>query len=335
MIGDLKPIRIIIAGIVVVVLVGVFWYIPVKNQATEENLVTIGIARWGPAAEYDRNIEGFKDGLAGNGYVEGDNVRFITQDAETDKGKQRQIIQSYIDQDVDLIFSITTPATLIAKEMVKDKPIVFSVATYPVEAGLIDSLESSGNNLVGTRNYISVKRQYNEFEKVYPDTKTLGFVHRKGEPNSTTQYYEMNDLLTKKGIKVVDIAAVDLNDMRSQLNSAINNIDSLYIACDTLNQNGGDEIIIEFAKKYKKPSFTCLRDGVLKGALIGNIGDFYSIGKISGRYASLILQGAKPTLLLTEGAREDFVLINIKTADELGIEIPKIVLDNVEEIVDG
>ncbi len=305
-----------------------------KTQ-TEEKVVTIGIAGWGSNPEFTRNVEGFKDGLAENGYVEGENVQFIIKIPETDLDVQREIIQSFIDADVDLIFSITTPGTLVAKEMTSEIPIVFSVNTFPVESGVIDSLESSGNNLVGTRNYISVKRQYNQFERIYPDTNTLAFVHRKGEPNSLAQHLEMKDLLEKKGIKVIDIAAVDLADMRQQLESNIDTVDSMFSACDTLTHSlGGAELIVEFSKKYKKPSFACNKEGTIRGHLIGNVADFYVIGKISGRQAALILQGAKPSSLLTESPAEDYLILNTKTASEIGIDIPQYVLDDAEEIVE-
>lgn len=302
---------------------------------TEEKVIKIGVAGWGSNPEFIRNIEGFKDGLAENGYVEGENLQLIIKIPETDLDVQREIIQSFIDMDIDLIFSITTPGTLIAKEMTSDIPIVFSINTFPVETGVIDSLESSGNNLVGTRNYISVERQYNQFERIYPFTKALAFVHRKGEPNSIAQHLEMRDLMEKKGIKVIDIAVVDLADMKSQLESNIDNVDSIFSACDTLTHSfGGEELIVEFSKKYKKPSFACNKEGTIRGHLMGNVADFYTIGKISGRQAALILDGAKPSSLLTESPAKDYVIINARTAAELGIEIPRAVLDDAEEIIE-
>ena len=301
---------------------------------TEEKILTIGISGWGSNPEFTRNIEGFKEGLAENGYVEGENVQFIIKIPEADLDVQREIIQSFIDADVDLIFSITTPGTLVAKEMTSEIPIVFSVNTFPVESGVIDSLESSGNNLVGTRNYISVERQYNQFERIYLYTKTLAFVHHKEEPNSIAQHLEMKALLEKKGIKVIDIAAIDLADIRLQLESNIDTIDSMFSACDTLTHSfGGEELIVEFSKKYKKPSFACNKEGTLRGHLMGNVADFYVIGKISGRQAALILGGAKPSSLLTESPAEDYLIINTKTASEIGIDIPQYVLDDAEEII--
>lgn len=202
-----------------------------------------------------------------------------------------------------------------------------------MEAGIIESLENSGNNLVGTRNYISVDRQYDQYERIYAETKVLAFVHRKGEANSVRQYLETKACLKDKGIEVIDVAAVDLEDMRAQLESVIEGVDSVFLACDTLINVGGEEIVIEMCKKHKKPSLAGLKGSVGKGALVGNVAEFRGIGQLSGRKAGLILNGANPSSLLTESPADDYVIINMITAKELGIEIPQYILDDAEEII--
>ncbi|MFH1668449.1 MAG: ABC transporter substrate-binding protein [Candidatus Woesearchaeota archaeon] len=304
-----------------------------SQTGTEEKILTIGIARWNSESNYGDNLDGFKDSLAEQGFVEGKNIKFITKNPESDLRTQRQIIESFVEARVDLIYSQTTPGTLVAKNVTQTIPIVFSIVTYPVESGVIEALESSGNNLVGTRNFLNVQRQYDQFEKVYASTKTLAFVHRKDEPNSVNQYNQMKELLTSKGIELVDIAAVDLNDLRTQLEDSIENVDSLFLACDTLINVGGQEVVIEISKEHKKPNFACLEISVVKGALMGDVADFYVIGKISGRQAALILGGAMPSSLLTESPAEDYLMINAKTAAEIGITIPQYVLDDAEEII--
>ena len=320
-------------GIIAAVLIGVLGLSLTEPTPPETKMFTIGIARWNSDPTYSRNVEGFKEGLAEKGYVEGDNVQFIIKTPESDLHIQRQIIRSFVDAKVDLIYSLTTPGTLAAKDVTRTIPIVFSIVTYPAESGVIESLEGSNNNLVGTRNYIPVERQYDQFEKIYAGTKVLGFVHRKGEANSDKQYLEAKAVLRTKGIEVIDIAAVDLDDMRAQLESVIQGVDSLYLACDTLINVGGEEIVIEISKQYKKPSFAGLKGSVAKGALVGNVADFYAIGKLAGTKAGLILNGAKPSSLLTESPAEDYVIINTKTAKELGIEIPQYILGDAAEIV--
>ena len=319
--------------IVTAILIGFGGFVLTGKTPTEKKIFTIGIARWNSEHTYSGNVDGFKEGLAEMGYVEGENVKFIIKSPESNLEIQRQIIQSFIDEKVDLIFSIATPGTLVAKEMTSEIPIVFSVCTFPVEAGLVKLLEGSENNLVGTRNFITVERQYDQFEKIYAGTKVLAFVHRKGEPNSDVQYLEMKALLKEKGIEVIDIAAVDLNDIRAQLEAKINVVDSIYLACDTLVNVDGDEVAIEISKKYKKPCFAGLKGSVVRGALVGNVADFYAIGKLSGTKAGLILKGANPSFLLTESPAEDYVIINTKTAKEIGMEIPQYILDDAEEII--
>jgi len=302
-----------------------------------ETMVTVGISRWGSNPEFGRSLAGFKEGLAEQGYIEGKNIEFIAKNSETDPVKQKALIEFFIEQKVDLIYSLTTPGTIIAKELTSKMespiPVVFSICTYPVESGLIQSLKSSGNHLVGTRNYVPPSKQYYAFEELYPETKTLAVVRRKGESNSTNQYQEIKALLAKRGVGIVDIAAIDLKDIRQQLQEKIETFDAIFSTCDTLTHAGGEEIINEFSLKYKKPNFACNKEGVLKGALVGNVGDFNAIGKISGEKAALILQGSEPTWLQTESPREDYIVVNQKTANELGITLPERILRKAKEVI--
>lgn len=318
----------------VVIMLAVPGYLYLQNR---EHITIIGVSQWGSNREFARSVEGFKEGLADQGYIEGRNVRFVIRISETDPKKQREIIQSFINEKVDLIYSLTTPGTVIAKEITgqskKPIPVVFSICTYPVESMLIESLNASRNNLVGTRNFVPFSKQYNAFEGVYAATKTLAVVRRQGERNSTAQVNEIKPMLEKRGIRVVDIEAVDLEDIRKQLQEHIQEIDSIYSACDTLTHAGGEEIINEISIKHKKPNFACNKEGTIKGALMGNVGDFKVLGKIAGEKAALILKGAEPTWLKTESPREDYIILNQKTADAIGVTIPPALMKMAKEVI--
>jgi len=319
----MKRITIILAIVIIVLMTG----------CTIEKK-TIGISQWSSNQDYEDNIEGFKQSLAESGYIEGENLEIIYENPGGEEEKQREIIQSFIDQDVDLIYSLTTPGTLIVQEMVQDKPIVFSIVTFPVEAGLIDSFSNSKNNLVGTSNHIPIARQYYEFERIVPNTKNIAFVHREDEINSLIQLEEFNGLANLRKINITDISAVDLDDLYVKIESKIQEVDALYSACDTLIQNGGEEIVIELSKKYKKPTFTCNKRGVIKGDLVGDVADPYELGIKSGLKAADILDGMEPSKLETEYQRFDNVIINKNTAEELGITLSQDVLDNANEIIE-
>lgn len=277
----------------------------------EKDTILIGISPWVANEEYELNVEGFKEALAEAGFKEGENVEFITSNAEGSREEQEKIIASFKEESVDLIYSLTTPGTLVAKELVKDTPIVFSIVTYPVEAGLIDSLEDSGNNLVGTRNYVSPARQFNLFETYYDSLQSLAFVHRKGERNSEIKFSEFKQLLDKRGITLYDVQVTDVSEIRVALQH-LSTLDAVYAACDTLIQSGGEQEIIKFAQDNGIPSFTCNKEGINQGAVAGVITDFYELGKISGEKAALILEGAEPSWLRTESPRNERRMINEK-----------------------
>ena len=123
--------------------------------------------------------------MADGGFVEGKNVKYIHGKSGPSKEKQREIAQGFRDADVDLVYTLTTPGTTIIKEvMPQDTPIIFSIVTYPADSGLIESFEYSGNNLVGTSNYVPLLNYVRLLQTILPDAKSVAIFHRKGEPNS-------------------------------------------------------------------------------------------------------------------------------------------------------
>ena len=307
---------------------------PAATAPAAQATYTIGIARWVTNAEYDRNIAAFKATLANAGYVEGVNVKYLEENPETDREKQRAIIQDFVAADVDLIYSLTTPGTLVAKELTPaDLPIVFSIVTFPVETGLIESMAASGNNLVGTSNWISVDKQLFVLQSAAPDLKTIGFTHRAEEVNSTIQFTKMQAIAPTLGLKIVEIAAIDLEALARDVEAGAAQVDAFFLACDTLIQGGGEEIVIAVAKKHSLPTLSCNKSSVLKGALLGDVADLANIGSLAGEKAAQILNGAQPGDLISESQRGSHVMVNLITAEELELSIPDSLLSLASEVV--
>ncbi len=313
---------VIIAVVIGIVLVsGILAYFNNTNfleKSTKES-VKIGIVKWVSNDQYDQNILAFQTTFELNGYTEGENIEYLIDTSNADASKQREIIQSFLDKKVDLIYTLTTPGTLIAKEMTQEIPIVFSIVTYPVEAGVIEDLAHSGNNLVGTRNYVPIETQFDFFIEIFP-INTIGFVHRLDEPNSKIQFEEAREYGKAHGIEVVDIAGTSLENLELLISEKITSVDSLYQACDTLIQGGGELIAIKIAAENKKPSFSCNKDGVKMGAVAGKVADFSELGKLSGSKALKILDGQNIDNIKTEGPKTPYVIVNSITSESLGIK---------------
>lgn len=307
------------AGLVALVAWGWFRFGPPPAPAP----VTIGIARWSANPEYTRNLQGFTDALAAAGYRSGREVHYLVENSEGDAQRQRDAISTLVTRRAALIYSLTTPGTLIAKELVADLPIVFSVVLHPVDSGVVESLNRSGNNLVGTRPYVPAEQQLAVFRELVPAVSSIGFLHRAGEPNSVLQLDEMRRAGRPHGIEVVDLAAVDLGAVDELLEQQLGEIDALYSSCDTLIQAGAGDRLTAFAHAHRLPSFACLPSSVTNGDLVATYADFYEIGYLAGEQAALILDGATPTSLETITVQRPLIRLNRATAQTLGIGIPQ------------
>lgn len=327
-------ILVIIIGAIVVG--GISYYTTNSNMTIDKDRSTdsfkIGIAQWITSEDFDLNVSEFKLYLELDGHFNENNLEYLEGISNADKSKHQEIIQRFIDEKVDLIFTQTTSGTLIAKEMTRNIPIVFSIVTYPVEAEVIDDLSNSGNNLVGTRNYIPIKVQFDFFTELVP-IKKLGFVHRTNEVNSVIQYAEAIEYGKNNGIEIIDLGGTSLEDLENIISKNISNVDVIYQACDSLVQSGGESISIKIATKNKKPTFSCNLDGVRNGALAGKVTNFIDLGHLSGRLAHKILEGSSISDLETEGSTYPYTIINLKTADTLEIKFPEHLEYNVREVV--
>src|SRR6267143_3775628 len=292
----------------------------------------IGIARWDDSAEYSLNIQGFKDGLQRMGFVKGISVSYLIENAHSNASKQRKIIKEFTDKKVDMIYTLTTPGTLIAKNETHNIPIVFSIVLYPVDAGLIKNWYASENNLVGTSNHISIEKQFSFYSELVP-MKKVAFVHRQGEPNSQIQLQELKKYASENNMSVVDIAATNLKELKEKISNSINEVDSTYESCDTLVQNGGDLITINVATSNKKPSFSCHKSGAENGALAVDAADYYKLGLVSGQKAGFVLQGIKPESLISDVEANEYTIINLKAAQNLGLNVTEYLQYRAAEVI--
>jgi putative ABC transport system substrate-binding protein len=295
----------------------------------------IGISRWNDNSELVAAIQGFKDGLAEFGFYEGKNISFIIKNPDSNVEKQIKIIQSFVEEKMNIIFTLTTQGTLVAKGITTSIPIVFSDVSYPNQTGIINESQLNKTNLIGSLNYISPAEQFYQFDIAFPNTKKIGFIHHKGDPDSEIQYQEYKSMLNKRNIEVIDIPAININDMQKQLQKQLNQhqFNALFVACDTLIRDKGYKVAAEFGKQYKIPTLSCDKNSIMNGVMIGYFADLYSTGKLAGIKAALILLGAEPGWLKNESPKKGYLMINLITAQLLGIKISDTQLKKADVLI--
>lgn len=305
--------------------------IPFGAFAQSEKSVVVGISVW---TGYPNNVKGFKDAMTAGGFIEGKNVKYLYGKSGPSKEKQREIAQGFKDADVDLVYTLTTPGTTIIKEiMPEDTPIVFSIVTYPADSGLIESFEYSGNNLVGTSNYVPLSNYITLLKTILPDTKSVAIFHRKGEPNSKIQAANVIRLLKRAGIQSVDREPTTVEETRQMAQELVGTVDVFMTTTDTLMQGGGEQVLIEISLDKKIPILSSNKAGIEAGSTFGPVADFYTLGNISGEMAVQILKdNVEPARLQSKLQEPPAILANKKSIEKLGIEISGETLESLRYV---
>lgn len=290
------------------------------SAAHSETLKTIGLSVW---TGYPENVKGFKDALKRGGYIEGKNIRFLIAKSGPDKKQQRKLMEGFREAKVDMVYSLTTPGTIIAKEVLpQTTPIVFSIVTYPADSGLIESFDYSGNNLVGTSNYVPLRHYVSLLKTLLPHAKKVAIFHRKGEPNSKIQASNLIRLFKKNNIEALDMEVKDIQDLKTQAKQLISKVDAFVTTTDTLMQSGGEKALIEISLAQNIPILSSNKSGIQQGSTFGPVADFYSLGKMSGEMAvSILRNGTPPSHLQSRLQDPPLTLINRLSAEKMNLPI--------------
>jgi len=297
-------------------------FLSLNTFSTEKSSsLTIGLSVW---SGYPESVKGFKQAMHEGGFIEGDNVHYILEASHTDKEEQRKIANKFKDLKVDLVYSLTTPGTVIIKEILPpDTPIVFSIVTYPADSGLIESFEYSGNNLVGTSNYVPLNHHVDLLSKMLPKAKKVAIFHRKGEPNSKIQTAGLTRAFKRKGIEAINLEPISIEEIKEMAQPLIGEIDAFITTTDTLLQGGGEKALIEISLKNNLPILSSNKKGIEQGSTFGPAADFYTLGFMSGTKAvQILLEGKTPSQLESEFQNPPLILLNKQSIKKLDIVVP-------------
>lgn len=294
---------------------------------------TVGIINL--TSSLDVVVDGFKDGMAESGYVEGENIAYIYEGATESIEALGPAIQRLIEAKPDLIFSVTTPATILAKQAVEEIdtpiPIVFCPMTDPVDAGVVDNLRNPGGNITGVKVGGHVQKQVEWLLKIVPGVKGIFVPYNPNDKSGTQGLIQLQEIVAKLGVEILVRETPTSKDIKKATTAIPEEAGAILMLPDNLILT----YTHDFAKagiKHSLPTVSLSIDQAEAGALIGYGFDNYSIGKQSARLAGQILKGTKPGDLPVETA-DFFLTINLKTAKAIGLDIPNNILHQADNII--
>ena len=304
-----------------------------EKTSDSERVYKVGILQFAQHPSLDNCREGFLQGLEEEGFVEGKNLEVDYQNAQADMGIAAQIADAFVGNKVDMVTAIATPAAMSAYNatMKTDIPVVYTAITDPVVAQVADENKNPLGNVTGTSDILPVEAQLKLIRELMPEAKNLGILHTSSEANSDSMLQIYKDLVDKYDFKVIDEAINTTADIPLATDNLLSKVDVMTNLLDNTVVNSLPTIL-DKANAKKIPVFGSEIEQVKMGCLGSEGIEYISLGKQTGKMAAKILRGeAKASELAYEIIEKPNLYLNSKVAEDLGIDIPKDLLDRASE----
>ena len=295
-----------------------------ETSSDKQKVHQIGVIQLVQHGALDESNRGFVDGLASRGFKDGVNIKLDQQNAQGDQSNLKTISQRFVNNKVDLIFAIATPAAQIVANETKTIPIVGAAIVDYKTAKLVQSVEKPGGNVTGTTNYNPPKRQIDLALKLLPNAKKVGALYTSSELNAQIQVAAMKEYAAQKGLTVVEATITNVNDIQQAAQSLVGKVDFIYCPTDN-NIASAMSNIVKITVPAKLPVFIGDEAPVKTGGATAGLSvNFYKLGFQSGEMAADILTGKSKPADMPIASQEDVkVIINKKMAEAIGLAIPE------------
>jgi len=296
------------------------------TRQPDEKKYLIGVINLNP--QLSSVVEGFKEGMAEHGYIEGKNVTYVHL---KDPGDIDLVLRDLKAKKADLILTITTPALEKAQNAFRGTGIpIIGISYDPVRGGVVDSLVNKKENTTGIKLGQSVPKALEWLLLIAPDTKRV-FVPVKFDTRAAQlSLADLKDTAAKLHVDLLVSNVEGPDDLHAALSSIPEDIDAVFILHSLLIVSNLDTVI-ETAVKRRLP--TASGSGLYKYGVTVSYGeDHMHTGKQAAELAHKVLQGHSAAGLPFKTA--DFFLgINLDNAKKIGLDIPEHILKQAEFII--
>lgn len=287
-----------------------------------KDTVKIGVIQLTEHVALDASYQGFVDGLAEAGYVDGENIVIDFNNAQGDQSNCTTIAQKLVNDKSDLILAIATPAAQACAAQTSDIPILITAVTDPASSGLVASNEAPGGNVTGTSDLTPVAEQMKLLTQLLPEAKTVGILYCSSEDNSIFQADIAKAEAEKLGLSWIEATVSNTNEIVSVVESLVSKVDVIYSPTDNMMAEGM-AAVTSVATQNGVPCIVGEEGMVENGGLATYGLDYYNLGKQTAAMAVSVIKGEKkPADMPIEYLTECTLAINEDTAKALGIEIP-------------
>jgi len=317
-----------------------FWPLAVGAQQAA-NIARIGCLVTGTlgSPEARAMVDAFRGGLRERGYVEGVNIVIEYRSADGSIERFPHLAQELASLKLDLILAPNTPAARAAQRATTTIPIVVAAMGDPVGDGLVASIARPGGNITGLT-FLGpelASKRLDLLKQALPGASRIAALWHPGAFSERTTREMLQVTEAAARTLAVELQVVEVPEV-AELDRAFSTItrsraDGLIVLASAMFFNERKRII-DLATKHRLPSMSNAREFAQLGGLIAYGASLSDLQRRSATYVDRILKGAKPADLPVEQPTKFELIVNLRTAKSLGLDMPPALLAGADEVIE-
>ena len=281
---------------------------------------TVGIGQFAQHGSLDNCYQGFVEGLAEAGLVEGENLKIDLQNAQADMGIAQQIAAQFASAKVDMMVGIATPMAQACYNAAAGAiPTIFTAVTDPVAAGFASADGTAAGEVTGTSDALPIKAQLETIRAMMPDATKIGILYTTSEVNSISAIEIYKSLAGDYGFEIVESGISTTADIPLALDALLGKVDCLTNLTDNTVVSAL-ALVLDKANAAGKPVFGSEIEQVKLGCVAAEGLDYIALGRQTGLMAAKVLRGeAKASEIPYEIITEPGLYVNTEALAKFGI----------------
>jgi putative ABC transport system substrate-binding protein len=308
---------------------------PCAVRAQQKAMPVIGYLSFASPGPFAPLVAALRQGLSEAGYVEGQNVVIEYRWAEGRYDRLPALATDLVDRKVDVIAASGPPSALAAKGATSTIPIVFSSGD-PIGEGLVASLARPSANLTGVSLYTAelMPKRLELLCDLVPQAGVIALLVNPNNPNTEPMIRDLQEAARAKGVQLPILNAAAEGEIDAAFALLVQaHVGGLVVGTDPFF-NSRREQLVALAARHAVPAIYEWREFTAAGGLISYGSSLTAAYRRVGIYAGRILKGASPADLPVEQPTRFELVVNLKTAQALGLTVPPSILARADEVIE-
>jgi ABC-type uncharacterized transport system substrate-binding protein len=306
------------------------------QQAEQMRRIGVLMNRAADNPQGQARLAAFQRTLQQLGWSDGRNVRIDTRWGENDVERERRYAAELVAAAPDVVMAGGAMSVAALQRVSPTLPIVFAAVSDPVAAGFVDNLARPGGNVTGFMNF-----EYNFSGKwlellrqIAPHLTRAAVLRNPANPAGIGQFSAIQALAPALGVEVSAVSVRDAGEIERAITTFARHADGGLIVTASASSVSVYEVIITLAARHKLPAVYSDRYMATRGGLISYGPDLVDQYARAAAYVDRILKGEKPADLPVQAPTKYELVINLKTAKALGLDLPATVLARADEVIE-